>query len=383
MLIVSALMAVLGPSTSRLQASQGALRSAVATSQRRYNNNKSHTSGSIFDKNEQAWDHVFQGVETSTSSLIASKSPPRNTHTRRQAMTAREASVFEDMFNVIFDAVKDSKETQVNRTLSSGAGVGRSRTPGIDELAYRLRQQHKQIKWTSEADEELDRKREEMDLCDTDQQLLDWAMREVFAESQRYEEAARNASKVSSDEPAPLSLQPLSYPHLIAKLMQTFRDRYTDPYLALAIFDYAKNLSIASYVFGCTTPAYNELIETRWRCLRDLRGVCDALEEMRTNGVEMDTRTRGLAEAVRREVGERNLWEEETSVGSGEVWDMLQQIERLTAREGRRDVQKRGKKWSRDSEVWQSQALQNGTKDGWEFGQWGDESTQSAALLNG
>ncbi|PSR82944.1 hypothetical protein PHLCEN_2v5914 [Hermanssonia centrifuga] len=293
-------------------------------------------------------------------------------------MTAREISAFDEMFNMIFDVVTEQKLNTANsqRTLAPTAGVGKSRMPEMNDLAYRLRQHSKKVKWTSEADEELDRKREEMDLCDTDQQLLDWAMREVFNESQRYEEAARRAVSSTPPDPdtsQPLHLQPPSYPHLTATLMRTFRDKYADPYLALSIFDHARHLSIASYVFGCTTPAYNELIETRWRCFRDLRGVCDALEEMRVNGVEMDTKTRGLAEMVRRQVGERNLWEEETSLGSGEVWTMVQRIEKLTAREGSKRHTQQGKRWTPNSEVWQSNALRKESKDGWEFGRWGDE----------
>src|SRR6267154_1374361 len=53
------------------------------------------------------------------------------------------------------------------------------------------------------------------------------------------------------------------------------------------------------------TPAYNELIETRWTYFRDLKGVHDALEEMRVNGVEPDGRTKKLVEKLRREVGAR------------------------------------------------------------------------------
>ena len=68
--------------------------------------------------------------------------------------------------------------------------------------------------------------------------------------------------------------------------MRTFRDKYANPHLALALFAHARRLSVLSFVCGCTTPAYNELLETRWACFRDLKGVCDALEEMKTNGVE-------------------------------------------------------------------------------------------------
>ncbi|KAG1813778.1 hypothetical protein EV424DRAFT_1415537, partial [Suillus variegatus] len=112
-----------------------------------------------------------------------------------------------------------------------------------------------------------------MELCDTDQQLLEWAMREVFGQSRQYEERARNAIAKSEEQhqhapgptptsnvsanananppPQPASMHP-TYPYLIAHLMRSFRDKYHDPHLALSIFDYARHLSIPSYVFGCT-----------------------------------------------------------------------------------------------------------------------------------
>jgi hypothetical protein len=281
-------------------------------------------------------------------------------------MTARESRAFDEMFNMIFNA------TMEDQSLEPTSGIGKAHTSDLKDLAVRLRQHSKTIKWTSEADQELDRKKEEMDLCDTDQQLLDWAMREVFGESQRYEEMARNTLGQPSTSAKTIHLQPPSYPYLISALMRTFRDKYADPYLALSIFDHARHLSIASYVFGCTTPAYNELIETRWLCFRDVRGVCDALEEMRINGIEMDSRTRALAETVRREVGQRNRWEEETSLDSGEVWAMVARIERLTAVRSQRkrdDGGKRDKRWTVDSEAWKRDAFENNSKDGLEFGQ--------------
>lgn len=291
-------------------------------------------------------------------------------------MTAREANAFDEMFNMIFNTIMETKQLGTTDQEAT-PGVGKSHSSEMNNLAVQLRQHSKNLKWTSEADQELDRKKEEMDLCDTDQQLLDWAMREVFGESQRYEEAARKAGTSPSSSSKNLQLQPPSYPYLIASLMRTFRDKYGDPYLALSIFDHARHLSIASYVFGCTTPAYNELVETRWRCFRDVRGVCDALEEMRVNGIEMDTRTRGLAEVVRKEVGERNVWEEEASLNSREVWNIVGRIEQLVAnskRHGsRRDTSgKRDKKSVASAETWKHDAIQEDMTDGWEFGKWDD-----------
>ena len=238
-------------------------------------------------------------------------------------MTAREINAFDEMFHLIFNAVSDQKEKKSGSIPEVGIGRAPTKTGShVNDFLSKMRGHSKRVKWSEQANEELDRKKEEMLLCDTDHQLLEWAMREVFGESKRYEEIAQEAIKavVAGKELETMpQLQPAIYPHLVANLIRTFRDKYRDPHLALSMFDHARHLSIPSYVFGCTTPAYNELIETRWRCFRDLKGVHDALEEMTVNGVDANNQTRKLLEEVRRQVGERNNWEEEAELGSGEV----------------------------------------------------------------
>ena len=306
-------------------------------------------------------------------------------------MTAREINAFDQMFNMIFDAVsksssKDSKRptSDFSALLPTSVGIGRARSSDASDFFGKLRRQSKNLRWSGEVDEQLDKKREAMELCESDQQLLEWAMREVFEESTRYEENLRKTSEDPSSSQEPVQIPPRWYPHMIALLMRTFRDKYNDPHLALSIFDYARHLSVTSFVFGCTTPVYNELIETRWRCFRDLRGVCDALEEMRVNGVEMDGRTRSLVEMIRREVGQRNIWQEESTIGSGEVWDMISRIERLVARSirSRKAEHEKHRKsknwapvharqWSSANEVWKDSVSEGADSgDGWKFDSW-------------
>jgi len=236
-------------------------------------------------------------------------------------MTAQEITAFNDIFDMIFDSMGE------NETASGQSPSAKVADTGLTDIFNTLRRHSKRMKWTAESDEALDRKKDEMDRCNTDQELLHWAMREVFGESDLYLQEFREAEQTRAHE-MPM-LQPSTYPHLVALLMRTFRDKYRDPHLALSMFDYARHLSTPSYVFGCSTSAYNELIATRWFCFRDLKGVHDALEEMSVNGVDMDNKTQTLAEKVRQEVGERNLWMEENERGTGAVWEMLTNIERM------------------------------------------------------
>jgi len=141
--------------------------------------------------------------------------------------------------------------------------------------------------------------------------------------------------------------------------MRTFRTKYQDPHVALALFDYARQASPTSYVTCCGTAAYNELIETKWESFHDLQGVSDIIEEMNLNKVRIDTRTTKLVENLRREVGERSFWQEE---GFGEsqtgVMNLLERIERACWPEaskmaahnyGRPNSSAR---WKIDSEAW-------------------------------
>lgn len=337
---------------------------------------------SIFSSRTSAWDHVFNDIKDMPPLLPSSvRNPLRGgpRRPRKQAMTAREISAFEDMFDMIFNAVsKQKSKPSDGDEEKSDVGIGQVRG-NTGDLFGKLRRHSKKMKWTTEADEKLDQQKEAMDLCDTDQQLLEWAMVEVFGESERYDKESRNFMAEAAQNPGTLKelpmLQPPTYPHLIALLMRTFRDKYNDPHLALSMFEHARHLSIASYVFGCSTMAYNELIETRWRCFRDLKGVHDALQEMTVNGVDIDNRTRKLVETVRREVGERNLWVEEDVLGSGEVWAMLTKIEELVTPAFAASEEEKMGRW----DAWKTLPLPDEEDDDWGFDQWGQPPPRASS----
>ncbi|KAL1760578.1 hypothetical protein FB107DRAFT_202708 [Schizophyllum commune] len=275
------------------------------------------------------WDSVFADLpQMSRPNPLGRHPRPGQRPRRRQAMTAREISAFDEMFDMIFDAVSEKQ----HKTDATEVGIGRR---GADEIFGKLRLDSKKLKFTNESSEDLDRKLEAMELCDTDQQLLEWAMREVFGESERLEAESRKAIDDGGDSQVPARndlpmLQSPAYPHLVARLMRNFREKYADPHLALSIFDYAKNLSMASYVFGCGTLAYNELLETRWKCFRDLRGVAEAMEEMKVNGVVPNSQTRQIVERIRAEVGSRSLFLVD-DVPAAEIASILHRIEKLAS----------------------------------------------------
>jgi len=190
----------------------------------------------------------------------------------------------------------------------------------------------------------VDRKKQEMEECGTDQKLMEWAVREVFADKQSglsisdlsfptpKPATSEKSSSESPDAPTPLIHSP-AYPFLLGELMRAFRTRFNDPHTALALFHHARNISIVSYVLGCTTSAYNELLRTRWQSFRDLSGVADALEEMRVNGVIVDSQTRQFVEELRRDLGKMKAedWVD-WAMPESDTWALLARIEVLCKR---------------------------------------------------
>ncbi|KAF8309416.1 hypothetical protein DL93DRAFT_2036471, partial [Clavulina sp. PMI_390] len=208
---------------------------------------------------------------------------------RRQSLTLQESAIFNELFEKIFaNAPKRAPSTTKGRDPLSNTGIGmspRESRGSVDDLFGKLRKRSKRYHDPTEYHLHLEQQRAIMENCRTDRELLDWALVNVFS------------SNDSDAFPSKSSL----YPHLLATLISLFRDKFRDPHTALSIFAAARHLSVPSYVFGCTTAVYNELLATRWTAFRDLEGVVEALSEMRTNGVFPDAQTRRILMQVKRE----------------------------------------------------------------------------------
>jgi hypothetical protein len=137
---------------------------------------------------------------------------------------------------------------------------------------------------------ELERRKKELDQVHSAWEAWGWAQRDVFGAWRRYE-ASKAPTAVGSSPTLPspdLAFGPGVYSHIIDYLITTFRDRFRSPSLALALFAQASTLSIGSYVSGCTTPVYNEVLRTRWLSMGDVVGFTEVLREMQAAGVGMD-----------------------------------------------------------------------------------------------
>jgi hypothetical protein len=80
-----------------------------------------------------------------------------------------------------------------SKTIQTGFGGGGH----IDDLVGRLKRHSRPLRWAQEPTADLlDQKKEQMMSCNSDKELLQWAQREIFDESIRYEEAARKALRL-------------------------------------------------------------------------------------------------------------------------------------------------------------------------------------------
>lgn len=123
---------------------------------------------SIFSQKESAWDHVFSDLKDMSPLALPTRPQATQGQGPRQAMTAREISAFDEMFDMIFDATGAGSPDP--STLQDNVGVGRG---DVSDLLGKLRAHSKKMRWTSAVDEALDLKKEEMDMCETDHQLLE------------------------------------------------------------------------------------------------------------------------------------------------------------------------------------------------------------------
>ena len=285
---------------------------------------------------------------------------------RRQTLTERESKVLTGMLDMIFNSKDAEKESPPLKRVTDNNGIGRGK---VDDLIGRLRRLTRSPEKPRTYSQMLDQKKEQMSYCVDDQRLLEWAAREVFDESKKYAEEAQRAieaaSESNSSKPLPILQSPI-YPYMIAHLMQTFRDQYHDPNLALFIFEHARNLSVASYVLGCSTDAYNELIETHWKSFKDLPGVLKSIDEMVLNGVPVNGKTRRLVDIIRRDLNENHSLDDE-GAETRELWSMLTKIEQLVApREAPWASKGKGK---RSFDGWMTEPA-DPTTDAWTFNDW-------------
>lgn len=285
------------------------------------------------------WAQILKDVDPPSHNIIFGgtrvamrPSIPLELAFRKQTATLEEQIAMDDVFERVFNM--DFQNAPQAYT------IGARRPPGLLASAPSpMAKGQGSTKSLDELELMVDKKREEMYHCKSDHELLKWAMREVFCQppneptSTPPSEASETPSEESDKPPkatsptAPKELHPGIYARVVATLMVEFRERYNNPHLAIAIFDFTRRRSILSYVTGCTAPSYNQLMYTHWNSFRDLQAVINIAEEMRVNGVAPDTRTKLIATQIREEILPRTALSEEG--GLPEVYRLLDRLDIL------------------------------------------------------
>lgn len=124
---------------------------------------------------------------------------------------------------------------------------------------------------------------------------------------------------------------PAYYPNVLAKAIE--HASLKDPYLALAIFEQAKNKSMKSYIIGCTTTVYNRLLMLRWEIWRDVYGMVDLVEEMTLNGIVYDNDSRRIIRSIVNEIESEGSSIDQDTESTGVYWSAEERRNCLIMRE--------------------------------------------------
>lgn len=147
----------------------------------------------------------------------------------------------------------------------------------------------------TEADmEDYVQKRELIASLRTDLDILEWLNRTYFT----LKPAASGKGETSDIEATSSSTFNSSYPLVLTYAISVLHLRFHNPHAALAVFDIARSFTLESYLVGCTTGVYNEMLRARWEGLQDLKGVEEGLEEMGRRGVGWNKETMKFATAL-------------------------------------------------------------------------------------
>lgn len=122
-----------------------------------------------------------------------------------------------------------------------------------------------------------------------------FALGEPAEEVQAEEGAAKEAGAAKLDID---SHGPLYSLHILQGLRALDQDFSRPSSLALKVLPRIRELGMASYVLGASTPFYNELAAITWRRHGDVRGVMSLLQEMLFAGLTPDLQTLRLVHEI-------------------------------------------------------------------------------------
>ncbi|KAG0641170.1 hypothetical protein HOY80DRAFT_955728 [Tuber brumale] len=127
-----------------------------------------------------------------------------------------------------------------------------------------------------------------MRMCQTDRELLRWLDDHVFS--------------MASGKDAGSKIPSATYADLLVEAMITFRQNFNDLVGAMSVFERVKRLGAESYVVGCSTGAYNEMLQTKWEAYKDVSKIVELVDEMKINAVEGSQKTVEILRSIVNEI---------------------------------------------------------------------------------
>ncbi|WVQ96678.1 hypothetical protein IAU59_003784 [Kwoniella sp. CBS 9459] len=295
-------------------------------------------------------------------SPFGTPSPRRGVHARQKraaGQTPKEAATFDAILAGIFANLESSASSTSTSTGSTfgnrnrlrgsggggvvsdpyaaarGGGFGLGTGAGVGDRARNLRRWFERDEVDDEVVEELEMLKEEMAVIGDDVELVEWAKNRVFKPlspidvtskkpsdsadktTDASSAAASSSSTSTNNGAAPfLSFAP-TYPKILAHVLRTLRVNYNSPHLVLSLFNYAQTSSLESYLSGCLTGAYNEVLTAKWESFRDFVGVENGIREMEVMGVSWDAATARLVSRIVEEVSKDLLPSLDGFAGAG------------------------------------------------------------------
>ncbi|RIA85419.1 hypothetical protein C1645_830814 [Glomus cerebriforme] len=139
--------------------------------------------------------------------------------------------------------------------------------------------------------------KDELLKCETKKQLQEFISKNIFGIEIDNKKSVE-LKRVVDDFNRPF---PFKYAMLLKQSILICK-KIKEPYLALSIFEQTKRRGLLSYLLGCTTEIYNQIILIRWEFWKDLKGIESLLNEMIDNKISFDKETSDIIDSIELEV---------------------------------------------------------------------------------
>ncbi|EMR08394.1 hypothetical protein PNEG_03231 [Pneumocystis murina B123] len=128
-----------------------------------------------------------------------------------------------------------------------------------------------------------------------------------FVEKSIFEPFKKQLSEGKINKRLSKSIISRLYSQLLQKAMEIFRLNFLDYVSVATIFERIKELGPESFVLGCSSNVYNEMLLARWEGWNDIIEIENLLTEMKINSVPRTEKTLKIFEKIRSDIENMEL----------------------------------------------------------------------------